>query len=114
MLHDAKVLADAGADLLVLECIPSSPGQRITEISSVPVIGIGAVPHTDGQILVLQDILNISTMVTVGHTPRFVKNYMAGPADIESALPHHILQDTARHQTTYANGKTVHISSHSG
>ncbi|NGY03612.1 3-methyl-2-oxobutanoate hydroxymethyltransferase [Solimonas terrae] len=90
MLHDAKVLADAGADLLVLECIPSSLGQRITEISSVPVIGIGAGPHTDGQILVLQDILNISPMVTVGHTPRFVKNYMQGAADIESAIRNYV------------------------
>jgi len=86
MLHDARLLADAGADLLVLECVPSSLGQRITEISSVPVIGIGAGPHTDGQILVLQDILNISPMVTIGHTPRFVKNFMAGAADIESAI----------------------------
>lgn len=90
MLHDAKVLADAGADLLVLECIPSSLGQRITEISSVPVIGIGAGPHTDGQILVLQDILNISPMVTVGHTPRFVKNFMAGAPDIESAIRRYV------------------------
>lgn len=86
MLHDAKVLADAGADLLVLECIPSSLGRRITEISSVPVIGIGAGPATDGQILVLQDILDISPMVTIGHKPRFVKNYMQGAPDIESAI----------------------------
>lgn len=86
MLHDAKILADAGADLLVLECIPSSLGRRITEISPVPVIGIGAGPDTDGQILVLQDILNISPMVTVGHTPRFVKNFMNSASDIESAI----------------------------
>src|SRR3546814_9193433 len=86
----ALPISDAGADLLVLECIPSSLGQRITEISSVPVIGIGAGPHTDGQILVLQDILNISPMVTVGHTPRFVKNYMADAADIESAIRNYV------------------------
>lgn len=90
MLHDAKVLADAGADLLVLECIPSSLGRRITEASSVPVIGIGAGPDTDGQILVLQDILNISPMVTVGHTPRFVKNFMQGSPDIESAIRRYV------------------------
>ncbi|HET8883608.1 MAG TPA: 3-methyl-2-oxobutanoate hydroxymethyltransferase [Solimonas sp.] len=90
MLHDARVLADAGADLLVLECIPSELGRRITEISPVPVIGIGAGPSTDGQILVLQDILNISPMVTVGHTPRFVKNFMAGAADIESAIRNYV------------------------
>src|SRR3546814_14514624 len=70
--------------------MPSSLGLRITEISSVRVIGIGAGPHTDGQILVLQDILNISPMVTVGHTPRFVKNYMADAADIESAIRNYV------------------------
>src|SRR3546814_20683377 len=60
MLHDAKVLADAGADLLVLECIPSALGQRLTELSLWPVIGIGAGPTTDGQVLARQDILQLS------------------------------------------------------
>jgi 3-methyl-2-oxobutanoate hydroxymethyltransferase len=91
MLHDARVLADAGADLLLLECIPASLGKRITEASPVPVIGIGAGPDVDGQILVLHDILNISPSVTIGHKPRFVKNYISGTAgsgarDIESAI----------------------------
>src|SRR3546814_20314388 len=95
MLHDAKVLADAGADLLVLECIPSSLGQRITEISSVPVIGIGAWPHTDGQILGLQDILNISPIVTVGHTPRFVKKYMDDAEDTGSAIRKYVSEVTS-------------------
>ena len=76
MLHDAKVLADAGADLLLLECIPAALGARITKESPVPVIGIGAGPTVDGQILVLQDVLGISPQVTLGRTPRFVKNYM--------------------------------------
>jgi 3-methyl-2-oxobutanoate hydroxymethyltransferase len=86
MLQDAKVLTEAGADLLVVECIPSSLGKRISEVSKVPVIGIGAGPDTHGQILVLQDILNISPMVTVGHKPRFVQNFMKGAPDIEGAL----------------------------
>ncbi len=77
MLHDAKVLADAGADMLLLECIPSSLGERITKASPVPVIGIGAGPAVDGQILVLQDLLGISPSVTIGHSPRFVKNFLA-------------------------------------
>lgn len=76
MLHDAKVLADAGADLLLLECIPAALGARITRESPVPVIGIGAGPAVDGQILVLQDILGISPTVTLGRTPRFVKNFL--------------------------------------
>ena len=78
MLHDAKVLAEAGADMLLLECIPSSLAARITAESPVPVIGIGAGPSVDGQILVLQDLLGISPSVTIGHTPRFVKNYLKG------------------------------------
>lgn len=86
MVHDAQVLVEAGADMLLLECVPASLGKRITEASPVPVIGIGAGPSVDGQILVLHDILNISPMVTIGRKPRFVKNYMTGGADIEGAI----------------------------
>ena len=86
MLHDARVLVEAGADLLLLECVPASLGRRITEASAVPVIGIGAGPDVDGQILVLHDILNVSPMVTLGRRPRFVKNYMTGGADIQGAI----------------------------
>ncbi len=77
MLHDAKVLAEAGADLLLLECVPAALAARITAESPVPVIGIGAGAEVDGQILVLQDVLGISPQVTLGRTPRFVKNYLA-------------------------------------
>jgi 3-methyl-2-oxobutanoate hydroxymethyltransferase len=86
MLHDAKVLEEAGADLLLLECVPSSLGRRITDAARVPVIGIGAGPDVSGQILVLHDILNISPMVTIGRKPRFVQNFMQGAPDIESAI----------------------------
>ncbi|HUR42328.1 MAG TPA: 3-methyl-2-oxobutanoate hydroxymethyltransferase [Verrucomicrobiae bacterium] len=86
MIHDAEILEQAGADLLLLECIPAGLGERITKKSRVPVIGIGAGPHVDGQILVLHDILNISPTVTLGRKPRFVRNYMDGGADIESAI----------------------------
>jgi len=74
MKHDAKALQDAGADIVLLECIPSSLGAEITSELHVPVIGIGAGPDTDGQILVLYDVLDI----TPGRKPRFVKNYMTG------------------------------------
>lgn len=86
MMHDAEVLQQAGADLLLLECIPAALGKRITAQSHVPVIGIGAGPDVDGQILVLYDILGISPSVTIGHTPRFVRNFMDGVSDIESAI----------------------------
>ncbi len=74
MIESAKKLQDAGADLLLLECVPNEVGKTITATAPVPVIGIGAGPHVDGQILVLYDILDI----TQGRTPRFVQNFMAG------------------------------------
>ncbi|WP_295685339.1 3-methyl-2-oxobutanoate hydroxymethyltransferase [uncultured Nevskia sp.] len=86
MLHDARILEEAGADMLLLECVPSKLGKQITDASHVPVIGIGAGPDVSGQILVLHDILNISPMVTLGRTPRFVQNFMQGGADIETAI----------------------------
>lgn len=92
MIHDAHVLAEAGADMLLLECIPAELGRRIAEASPVPVIGIGAGHDVDGQILVLHDILHLSPMVTLGRTPRFVKNYMSGAPDIESAIRNYVLE----------------------
>ena len=86
MLRDAKRLESAGADIVLLECIPASLGQAITAELSVPVIGIGAGPHTDGQILVLYDILDITT----GRKPRFVRNFMAGAADNLQAIQHYV------------------------
>jgi 3-methyl-2-oxobutanoate hydroxymethyltransferase len=74
MIESARKLEGAGADLLLLECVPNEVGKAITEKTEVPVIGIGAGPHVDGQILVLYDILDI----TQGRTPRFVQNFMAG------------------------------------
>jgi 3-methyl-2-oxobutanoate hydroxymethyltransferase len=74
MKRDARALQDAGADIVLLECIPSALGAEITRELHVPVIGIGAGPDTDGQILVLYDVLDI----TPGRKPRFVRNCMAG------------------------------------
>ena len=74
MLASAQRLQDAGADIVLLECVPNEAGKMITEASQVPVIGIGAGPDVDGQILVLYDILDI----TQGRTPKFVKNFQAG------------------------------------
>jgi len=74
MIKSAKKLEGAGADLLLLECVPNELGKAITETVQVPVIGIGAGPSVDGQILVLYDILDI----TQGRTPRFVQNFAVG------------------------------------
>jgi 3-methyl-2-oxobutanoate hydroxymethyltransferase len=82
MIDAAKRLESAGADIILLECIPADLGKAITEALHVPVIGIGAGPDTDGQILVLYDILDITT----GRKPRFVQNFMKGAADNREAL----------------------------
>jgi len=82
MVANAKALESAGADIVLLECIPNELGAQITAELEVPVIGIGAGPATDGQILVLYDILDI----TSGRKPRFVKNFMEGAAsNLEAA-----------------------------
>ena len=86
MLDSAKALESAGADIVLLECIPSELGKRITEALEVPVIGIGAGPDTDGQILVLYDVLDI----TSGRKPRFVKNFMDGATSNLDALKRYV------------------------
>jgi 3-methyl-2-oxobutanoate hydroxymethyltransferase len=86
MKRDAKALQDAGADVVLLECIPSHLGAEITQELHVPVIGIGAGPDTDGQILVLYDVLDI----TPGRKPRFVHNYMAGHDSPLAALKSYV------------------------
>jgi 3-methyl-2-oxobutanoate hydroxymethyltransferase len=73
MVDAARRLQDSGADIVLLECVPSELGRAVTEALTIPVIGIGAGPDVDGQILVLYDILAI----TQGRTPRFVKNFMS-------------------------------------
>jgi 3-methyl-2-oxobutanoate hydroxymethyltransferase len=86
MLKDAEALQGAGADLILLECIPAELGAKITKHMQVPVIGIGAGPDVDGQILVLYDVLDI----TSGRKPRFVKNYMEGAASPLAALQNYV------------------------
>jgi 3-methyl-2-oxobutanoate hydroxymethyltransferase len=71
LLNDARAAADAGAFAIVLECIPSAIAQRITELVKIPTIGIGAGPACDGQVLVLHDVLGI----TSDYAPKFVKAY---------------------------------------
>lgn len=82
MLEDAVALEQAGADIILLECVPEALANRITKAVDAPVIGIGAGNSTDGQVLVIHDLLGIST----GRRPKFVKNYMAEQPDIQSAI----------------------------
>ena len=82
LLREARELAEAGASMLVVELIPSTLGQQLTESLPIPVIGIGAGPGCSGQVLVLHDMLG----VTRGKLPRFVRNFMAGADSIEGAV----------------------------
>ena len=74
ILDESRALVSAGADALLLECVPNSLASAVRATVGVPVIGIGAGPDVDGQILVLYDILGI----TQGRLPRFAKNFQRG------------------------------------
>jgi 3-methyl-2-oxobutanoate hydroxymethyltransferase len=86
MVEDAVALQEAGADIVLLECVPNEVGKTVTNSLEVPVIGIGAGPHVDGQILVLYDVLGI----TQGRMPRFVKNFMGDADSIGESLQHYV------------------------
>jgi len=83
MRADAISLEQAGAAMLLLECVPSELAAEISQAVKIPVIGIGAGSDTDGQVLVLHDMLGLSI---TGRVPKFVKNFMQGQDSIQSAL----------------------------
>lgn len=72
LLADAKAVVEAGAALLVLECVPATLAKQVTEAVSAPVIGIGAGSDTDGQVLVMHDMLGM----VHGRVPRFVHDFL--------------------------------------
>lgn len=81
MLADAKALQDAGADLLVLECVPVNVAATISQALNIPVIGIGAGRECDGQVLVLHDMLGISAKA-----PKFSQDFIGEGATIPQAV----------------------------
>ena len=82
LLADAKELQSAGAFSLVLEAVPNAVGRDVTSALSIPTIGIGAGPDTDGQVLVWHDMLGL----TDGPSPRFVKRYAELRGTVRDAL----------------------------
>ena len=73
LIADCRAVVEAGAALLLLECVPAQLGKEITELfPEIPVIGIGAGHETDGQVLVVQDMLGL----TFGRVAKFVRNFM--------------------------------------
>ncbi|MBP0603349.1 3-methyl-2-oxobutanoate hydroxymethyltransferase [Aeromonas sanarellii] len=86
--RQALELQAAGIQLLVLECVPVSLAERITKALRIPVIGIGAGPATDGQILVMHDAFGI----TSGYVPKFTKNFLAETGDMRAAIRLYVQQ----------------------
>lgn len=83
IIDEAKILEQAGASVLLLECVPVELGQRVSQSLEIPVIGIGAGPHTDGQIMVWHDLLGLYP----GKPAKFVKNYLASTGgSIDAAI----------------------------
>ncbi|MBI3571555.1 MAG: 3-methyl-2-oxobutanoate hydroxymethyltransferase [Gammaproteobacteria bacterium] len=84
--HDAKILQEAGASLLVLEAVPAELAKTITAELDIPTIGIGAGKDCDGQVLVLHDMLGIYPRPS----PKFSRNFMQGAPSIEAAVKSYI------------------------
>lgn len=82
VLDQARAVQEAGAALLVLEGVPTSLGEQVTRAVEIPVIGIGAGPHCDGQVLVIHDMLGI----TPGRRPKFSKDFLAGRDSVAAAI----------------------------
>lgn len=80
--RQALALQEAGIQLLVLECVPVALAERISKALRIPVIGIGAGPVTDGQVLVMHDAFGI----TSGYTPKFTKNFLAETGELRAAV----------------------------
>ena len=79
---DAQAIQAAGATLVVLEAIPQNLGKELTELLTIPTIGIGAGPACSGQVLVMHDLLGVFP----GKKARFVKNFMDGQTNIDDAV----------------------------
>ncbi len=79
---DALLLQEAGASIVVLEAIPATLGKEVTDLLSMPTIGIGAGVDCSGQVLVMHDMLGVFP----GRKARFVKNFMEGQTSIEGAV----------------------------
>ena len=86
LLKEAIALQQAGADMLVLECVPSALAHKITTELAIPVIGIGSGKQTSGQVLVYHDLLGL----TVGKAPRFSKDFLAENDSIQSAIKSYV------------------------
>ncbi len=90
VLEDARAVAEAGAFSLILEAIPAALAVHITEAVHIPTIGIGAGPHCDGQILVLQDLLGLYDELA----PKFTKAYAPLGEQVKAAVTQYVREVT--------------------
>jgi len=86
LIEDAKMLEEIGCFAIVLEKIPAHLAKKVTESVEIPIIGIGAGPDTDGQVLVTHDLLGI----TKDFAPRFLRRYLDLFSEIKGAVEHYI------------------------
>lgn len=84
--QEALVLQDAGCFAVVLECVPAELSKDITESLMIPTIGIGAGPNTDGQVMVFQDLLGLTT----GFKPKFVKTFLNGQEQVKNGIEEYV------------------------
>lgn len=92
MIEDAHIIEEAGAFCLVLECVPAPLARLITEQLQIPTIGIGAGPHCDGQVLVINDLLGLYPRFV----PKFVKKYLNLHEQVMAALQQYKEEVTQR------------------
>lgn len=86
IINDAQTLERAGALMAVVECIPRALGQKVSQAVDMPIIGIGAGPETDGQILVMHDLLGLNAE----YLPKFTHNFLQGNDSIEAAVTDYV------------------------
>ena len=92
LLADAKAHDQAGAAIVLMECVPAELAKKVTETVSCPTIGIGAGVDCDGQVLVMHDMLGIFP----GKTAKFVKNFMQGKDSIQAAVEAYVHEVKAK------------------
>jgi len=86
LVEDAQILQRAGADLMLLECVPQDLARQVTQALDIPVIGIGAGVHCDAQVLVLHDLLGMGAQ----YKPRFAKNFLEQGGSIAGAISSYV------------------------
>jgi 3-methyl-2-oxobutanoate hydroxymethyltransferase len=102
LVQDAVAAEQAGAFAVLIECVPVETGQAITEAVSVPTIGIGAGPHTTGQVLVTNDMIGL----TSGYLPKFVREFADARGMIRNAATAYA--EAIRDGKFPADGETFH------